>query len=499
MDIFAKPAVLGQLGCAALLAMLVFFLSFGFQHVSATDPDRYFHLAVSRTTTPAGTVLALPQADDLDWAKSFPDKEYLFHVLTSLAYRMGGEKLVLVLIPLLATSIVVMLFWASAQTLPLGWALFGTVGFTFLCPAFYYRMLFLRPHVLAVALFVLALLGILRKKPWLVFIAIALFALAYHALFIPFTLIGAALLFGLLGGRTWQATFAAGGAGLILGILANPHYPQNIQMMFTVMAIAVDPELNKMLDGGIELLPLPAVKYFRLYAAHWGLVLFAAVTLVRRRKELRQLEALQRLGFLTLLSGIFLVMTLQSPRATEYATPCCVLLFAEALTGRKSRMVALYSSVVFFFLFEGPSFLPLYGRLFEKLASATQTESTLLALEALPAGAAGEKVYNCEWYLGSYILYSRPDVRFVDLIDPHFLFETTPEKAVLRMKLNFGVVSDAHSIISHTFKAQYVLCVDRRVVAILKQDRRFQQLYPKVGDAKPLQHPAPYLFAVKKQ
>ena len=43
------------------------------------------------------------------------------------------------------------------------------------------------------------------------------------------------------------------------------------------------------------------------------------------------------------------------------------------------------------------------------------------AISAIPRDTSGRKVFDCDWNYGSFLLYARPDLRFVDLLDPRFL------------------------------------------------------------------------------
>src|SRR5205807_469729 len=58
---------------------------------AALDPDRQYHLAISRDTVARGLLRTVPQVVGLDWDKAFEEKEFLYHQLTALGYRLGGE------------------------------------------------------------------------------------------------------------------------------------------------------------------------------------------------------------------------------------------------------------------------------------------------------------------------------------------------------------------------------------------------------------------------
>ena len=45
-----------------------------------------------RLSAEQGLLLTLPQVEDLGWGEYFPDKEFLFHVQTRVAYKFAGER-----------------------------------------------------------------------------------------------------------------------------------------------------------------------------------------------------------------------------------------------------------------------------------------------------------------------------------------------------------------------------------------------------------------------
>ena len=151
---------------AASLVLLAGFaaLAYRVRNYPFYDPDRYFHLAISRMTAAHGLVRALPQAEDLGWGRAFPEKEFLFHALTGAAYRLGGERAAEAVAPLLGGLVllsVVILLRRLTTPLWLGLAVF----FPFLMtPNFVIRLTFLRPHVLAILVFVWLAHGVLYRR-----------------------------------------------------------------------------------------------------------------------------------------------------------------------------------------------------------------------------------------------------------------------------------------------------------------------------------------------
>src|SRR5271154_895359 len=83
-----------------------------------------------------------------------------------------------------------------------------------------------------------------------------------------------------------------------------------------------------------------------------------------------------------------------------------------------------------------------------------------LAIQAIPPGPS--KVYNCDWNYGSFLLWQRPDLRFVDLLDPRFL-EVAPEKFEAKRHIDLGDEPDVPGVLVRLFHADYVLCSNPNV------------------------------------
>jgi len=145
-----------------------------------SNPDQWFHFAISRMSQ-QGLVRALPQAEDVGWGRGFPEKEYLFHRVTAIAYSLGGERGVLRAcrgISLLSLALLYLLCRRFAAA-PI--ALAAVIGLVVANPFLLFRLGMIRPHVLAIFCFLLVLAALLRRSLLLGFAGALFFALAYHA------------------------------------------------------------------------------------------------------------------------------------------------------------------------------------------------------------------------------------------------------------------------------------------------------------------------------
>src|SRR5207342_411330 len=179
----------------------------------------------------------------------------LFHVLTGGAWALGGARAVLALVPLLGIAIVLCLHAQLGRVLrPLPATLLAIAG-PLLTVGFLFRITLLRPHLLAILLFCLLLLALLRERPRLAALACLLFALAYHAFIVVAVVIAAAWLLRRQPGMP-RLAWAWCLGGLCAGVLLNPYFPSNLQIGVLALRIALDLDAVPSFEQGLEVLPL---------------------------------------------------------------------------------------------------------------------------------------------------------------------------------------------------------------------------------------------------
>lgn len=450
------------------------------------DADRHFHFAVSRLGAEGGRVTSLPQVEDLGWGERFVDKEYLFHRLTTLGFWLGGRRGVEVTAWLLALGVTALLYVLSRRfSGPPASALLVAAGVT--SAPFIYRLSLLRPHLLglgAVLLLMVALTasgeGRGKSELRLAAAAGALFALGYHALYLPLAVLG---VFAVVGGR-WRASLA-GAVGLAVGAVANPDFPRTLQVTWMTLTIATRLPSSDTL--GVEVLPLSPVE---LLTRHWSPLAMAfvalAVTVATRRRPALRL----RLALVTLALG-FWALTLRSARAAEYAAPFSVVALAAVAPLVRRRF--LVGGLAALTVVQGP--LLVVASRPDALDGYTRHIEDAVA--ALPAEASGQKVFNCSFTEGAVLLDLRPDVRFIDVLDPTFLALKDPVRHQLRRGLLAGRTPDVAELVHGRFGARYVICGYPPARRLLDADSRFVRLRPPPGQTLP-PGSGPYVYALKE-
>jgi len=420
--------------------------------LGSAEPDRWYHLALARMIAHGGLPRVLPQVEDLGWGHYFPDKEFLFHALTALAWKIGEAPAVLWLVPLLGAAIVLCLYTeASRQLKPLAASVLVIVGVA-LTAGLLFRLSLLRPHLLSILVFVLLLMAVLRDRPRLAALAAAVFALSYHAFIVVGFVIGAACLLPRQPGFT-KHTWAWCLGGLAVGTLVHPYFPSNLVMGVLHLRLALGLESLPPATPGTELAAPTLPQFFQAYGFYPLLLVGVAIATWLRKPQ----ASAERSGLVLLfvLTAIFTVLGTCTLRAMEYGVPCGLLLLVYALRVLPVRH-ALPAMLALMLLCQGALDWRFYRESWQQPEQSVEPQYASL-LTLVPTGGKA-KVFNCEWEAGSYVLYARPDLRFVDLLEPGFLFQVSRDKYAARRGLVAGAFADPRAILRDVFHADYVLC-----------------------------------------
>lgn len=446
------------------------------------DPDYFYHLGASRHFNQTGQMETLPQVDGLGWGINFIDKEYGYHLLTRLAVFLGDESALRTL-PLLLLFLTLLALFLTARrqigSLPLA----AVALLPALVDLFWVeRMTMIRPHVLAVLLFTVMLSAMIRGNKYATAALAAVFAFSYHAIQVPLLL---AVAWALTHWPQKRLGLALLG-GLVVGTLLHPHFPGNLVIVDLIRFI-----LQDMLTGrenlrfGMELAPWPSTELL-MRTALSGLVLVVAfaqwVHLRGRGKSERTL------AFLLCVTAGFALLHFISPRAREYLEPAACLLLAEslALMGRGKNRHMMLAAVM---LVAIPQIWVASQRSENLLGSGRpmlEVKEAELALQRIEADAT---IFNCNWSLGPYMLGFRPDTKFIDLLDPAFLFRRDPARHQIREDMLTRKYVDFYPILRDQFGANYSICDYPGFNQVMEGDPRFERVYPAPTSPMPLDQP----------
>lgn len=496
-----KSSLLWVACVASIIFSMIFLRSLTTSFES--DPDRFYHFALSREMLAKGYwyLVELPQVEGLGWDKYFVEKEFLYHQLTSVAYYFKQESGVIFLTFGLSIISALAFFQFTLFSLPPLIATTLTI-FLFSLPQFFFRLNLVRPHCLSILLFFVFQIGLLRRKPLLAFISSLLFTLSYHA----FYMVGICCLLSIaakwIEERKGDSPLGVelkpellGLLGIFAGVLVNPYFPSNVQSSIQIAMIPklMQGELSR-ISFGMELYSPQASEFLRLF--YVPMICMTAL-LCLMGYELRKVGSLKlissKLSYLTVTSGFLLILAFQSPRMIEYLVPItgfALVLLLERISAWNFRRTLFFFAPMLVIFVHGLSVIVGEGRKSENPWVVNSKD----ILTAIPLEGEKKKVFNCEWEISPSIYYHRPDLQFIDILDPSLLYFANRGAFQSREALRNGLVADVYGLIKNGFKADYALCSDPGIVQQLDQDPGFRRLSPSKAWAKQKGYVSPVLF-----
>jgi len=274
-------------------------------------------------------------------------------------------------------------------------------------------------------------------------------------------------------GKDLLATSAAILGGLAAGILVNPYFPANLAMGFAHLgyafsALASVPGVHV----GAEVLPPPATLYLRQF----GVCLIALIACIAWLRADGEGDALRWTRAVITVAALFLVGAgMRSVRATEYGVPLLAIAVAAAL-GDPARAARTRAAAIAALLL-----LPVWP-LQASLHRAPDVRHERLvtdlfaAMRAVPSGEKAAKVFNCDWNYGGFLLYARPDLRFVDLLDPRFLL-VDPALFEAKRLLDLDAIEEPADVMRSLFRADYALCAEGALSHDLERDAHVRVVF----------------------
>ncbi len=222
----------------ALLTAAVFVLAFAllvpvfFRLPVLYDVDSYYHLAAARAYAEAGTLHELPWARFSLMHDGFGDKELLFHqILRPFAAWMDptdGGRLALALFD---AALAALLAWLGIELAASSWGALLPLGLVLASAEYDWRLVRLRPELLALVLFLLAVAAAGRRRYRLLGVVAFVFALSYTAFHALLGLAGLLFLWRGWARRRWDWGLVAYPlAGVALGLVVHPQFPANLHV-----------------------------------------------------------------------------------------------------------------------------------------------------------------------------------------------------------------------------------------------------------------------------
>ena len=179
---------------------------------------------------------------------------------------------------------------------------------------------------------------------------------------------------------------------------------------------------------------------------------------------------------------LFATAAVLNPRALEYLIPLAAINLSIVIKNQKPPIQSIFCGILMLCLsFQSiPMVFPYFtsANIAPKKTGDQGRLSAIKAVSSLPNSHNGAMVFNCTYNTGPYILYLRPNMQFIDLLDPRLYRNTSPTQYLLRNKLVHGKIKDPYHVLKASFSAQYVVCMCAGLIKQMERDHRFQRLYP---------------------
>jgi len=467
-------------GLSACLITLALSLVYYFLHnLRFADPDQYFHLAVSRHLASTWDFFHLPQVKGMGWDEAFSDKEFLFHLVTAMAYKFFGEQGVFFSSFLCALSILFFVYTITYHITRKVWVSVACALFPLFLETYILKLMVVRAFLPAVALVLGMIYALISERKKMVLLMGVLFSLTYHALPVPALVLAIWLCAQwVLGKKKLVYLSLWGFLGLVIGLIINPYFPANMSLMVTSLRVALDQFQPNGLEFGPEQIPYRTDNFLKLFRF---IFLFLAMGLgilwLKFQESMFFKKMPQKFNdsyfFISVLSFVLFCLMFLSPRVQEYAIPIiCIYagLSLSYLKYEKQVLGALLALMLIFQLMARP-----FQNLSQEVLQFQKFDGSYFSLvKDLPQN---EYVFNCEWWGGHYIMMSRPDLKTVDVLDPTLLRSASNQVFELVTSVRQGRMLDPYHFLKDILKTNYILCSAKTPLnEQLLKDPRFQKL-----------------------
>jgi hypothetical protein len=434
------------------LLLAALFASIQFSFPSLAEYDGYYHIKYAYLLRTDGWIREFPWLQFTTWRSHFSDMHLLFHVIL-IPFTFGnlviGAKLAVVLFAASA----VFLFYRLLGRTGTAHALFWTLFLFSASSSFLYRYGLLRAGPVSLFLLLLGFYWIVREKHVRLLVTSAVYALTYTAFPLVVVL---ALVFSAVRSIQERAIrfrpVLFSGGGVLLGLLLNPYFPDNLSMYYTQMIRL--PLSRGEVPAGTEWYP-----YDLSFLLSASIVLFVAYLATLLLLCILDARLDGKTITMLVLSVLFLVLTLFSRRHVEYLVPFTVLFCAYACdplwksAPRKLRrpVGALLWIVVLSFggfnIYAVASDLADHSPLHRYEAAAKWLEQN---------SREGEVVFNADWDDFPGLFFYNSHNYYCTGMDPAFTYLLDRDLWSKYAKITLGMIENPCEIIHTDFRAAYV-------------------------------------------
>ncbi len=494
----------------ALLSVVAFLWFAAFQPWGAfRDPDAFYHAKMAVLLLEHGPVVTFPWLDLTTLGSYFADQHFFFHVLLLPFVRVLGPLAGTQLASVCFATLFIIVLYLSLRRLrvssPELWTFLALTSAMLVL-----RLSLAKASPIALIWFVLGMLAVARRKPWLGLVSTLGFALSHGGWII---LLGSQALFlagdflfeRVLLEKRWRVSlaaiawpvFACSLLGAIIGMLVHPNFPQTISFLWVqVVKIGLGTPFDRVTLGS-EWLPLSVFDLFEVigpYAIVAVLILFGLLFAKKTPLDLSRARDVIAFGFPV---AALLALTFKSQRMGEYLIPALTLWFASLATlidpkrfqeemrqtwkqigGRCVKPLSVLCTIMAVWVF-----VPGLWRTYEGLSQNArpfdlfEEPMHVLSKQAAP----GERVFHTDWDEFPLLFFRDDRLRYVSGLDPTFLLDAHPELSDLYRDITLGhVTSGVATIIRERFGSDFVF-IDRdrheALVTVMQKEPEATAIY----------------------
>ncbi len=448
------------------------------------DYDGYYHIKTAELIRQQGLPLAFPwlKFTILDEA-GYTDHHLLMHILQIPFTWTGDLRLAAKLAPVAMATFAFTIFYLLLRRYQINYSLAWLILLFASSSPFLYRMSMARGQSFALALQLLAFHLLMKRNSKGLFILAVIFVWSYNAFPLLVPLVGFGIAVHYISEKTvaYQCGLALI-AGIIVGHVVNPYFPQNVFFLWNHIA----PKLfaaEYQAAVGSEWYPFSS----------WALVSLSLVAflcyigglLLTDRAEWKQDKA-RLFWFLT--ATMYLILLLKSRRFVEYFPPTAVLFFAFASRDRLqnlnwTRVVTLpvrVAGVVALSLLLWFAAYRTIGAAREEIRSEPSSTAYQGGARWLAANTpAGATVFHTDWDDFPKLFFYNTHNTYIIGLDPDFMRLKDARLYHLYEDITQGRVPDMEDAIVKEFGCEYVFTDHhhREFMEIANQSPRMQKVF----------------------
>ena len=460
--------------CTLLIACIIvitYFYFLQFSSSSLADRDGYFHIKFSQLMYDHGIIYKLPWMQYTIFKDYFRDHHFLQHVLyipfTFCDLIKGAKWAALFFASLAGIS-----FYFCLRLCNVRYCLFWTFAFLASSSAFLYRISMLRVQSISLALMLLSIFLIIKKRYKSLSICAFLFVWLYDAF--PL-LIVITLIFFLcelfIEKRADYRLLIYLFSGILGGIVINPFFPENItSYLFNLIRISSD---DTSIRIGQEWYPYATLSLLK-DAGFVFIVFFGVIGLLLGGYKKRS-HILTSMFFV---SCFFMFLLFKSRRYIEYWPPFamifCAFGISELVNNNEGRFILKKSINKRIFLFLVVSITGYFIISNFIIASKQMKEDPSKDFYKGAALWLKERtepetiVFNTDWDDFPYLFFYNTHNYYIVGLDPNYMYKYNSSLYRTWQAITKGKVENPHKIIVEKFNSYYVL-TDNKHEDFIKQ------------------------------